>query len=159
MIIRPMTIDDAASVLGIYADGIATGNATFERDVPSWESWDTGHLPAHRFVAQTDNVVGWVAVSAVSGRCVYTGVVESSVYVAEAARGQGVGLRLLTELVESTESHGIWTIQAGIFPENKASVHIHEKAGFRLIGTQEKLGQMNGQWRDVLLMERRSLAI
>jgi phosphinothricin acetyltransferase len=90
---------------------------------------------------------------------VYTGVVESSVYVAEAARGQGVGLRLLTELVESTESAGIWTIQAGIFPENNASVHIHEKAGFRLVGTHEKLGQMNGQWRDVLLMERRSLAI
>lgn len=159
MIIRPMTIDDAAAVLGIFAEGIATGHATFERDVPSWKSWDAGHLPAHRFVAETERVVGWVAISAVSGRCVYAGVVESSVYVAEAARGRGVGLRLLTALVETTESDGIWTIQAGIFPENEASVHIHEKAGFRRVGTHEKLGQMNGIWRDVLLLERRSPVI
>lgn len=154
-----MTTHDAPSILSIYQDGIATGDATFETEVPSWDTWDSGHVPDHRFVAQNDRVVGWVAVSPVSGRCVYAGVVECSVYVAESERGHGVGFRLLTTLVESTESAGIWTIQAGIFPENLASVHIHEKAGFRRVGTHEKLGKMNGRWRDVLLLERRSQAI
>lgn len=159
MLIRPMTIEDQAAVLAIYEDGIATGDATFERQVPTWESWDSSHLGAHRFVAETDQVVGWVAGSAVSGRCVYAGVIESSVYVASEGRGQGVGFELLNALVESTEHAGIWTIQAGIFPENRASIQIHEKAGFRTVGTHEKLGQMNGIWRDVVLMERRSSKI
>lgn len=159
MLIRPMTTEDQAAVLGIYEDGIATGDATFESQVPSWESWDSSHLSAHRFVAVTDRVVGWVAASAVSGRCVYAGVIESSVYVASDGRGQGVGFELLSALVQSTEQAGIWTIQAGIFPENLSSIHIHEKAGFRSVGIHEKLGQMNGIWRDVVLMERRSSKI
>jgi len=156
MIIRPMRNHDSTDVLRIYGEGIATGNATFESDVPSWEVWDAGHLEDHRFVCETDSIVGWVAVSAVSGRCVYAGVVEASVYVAATARNLGVGLRLLTKLVESTEASGIWTIQAGVFPENRASIHIHKKAGFRTVGIHEKLGQMNGIWRDVVLLERRS---
>lgn len=151
-----MTDEDQAAVLAIYEGGIATGDATFESQVPTWESWDSSHLAAHRFVAETDRVIGWVAASAVSGRCVYAGVVESSVYVASEGRGQGVGSELLNALVASTEQAGIWTIQAGIFPENRASIHIHEMAGFRTVGIQEKLGQMNGVWRDVVLMERRS---
>lgn len=156
MRIRPMTTDDQADILRIYADGIATGDATFESQVPTWESWDSGHLAAHRFVAETERVVGWVAASAVSSRCVYAGVIESSVYVAAEGRGQGVGSELLNALITSTERAGIWTIQVGIFPENRASIHIHEKAGFRTVGIHEKLGQMNGIWRDVVLLERRS---
>lgn len=159
MLIRPMTTEDQVEVLGIYEQGIATGDATFESQVPTWETWDASHLPAHRFVAETDRVVGWVAASAFSGRSVYAGVIESSVYVAAEGRGQGVGSVLLDALVESTEQAGIWTIQAGIFPENRVSIHIHERAGFRTIGLHEKLGQMNGVWRDVLLMERRSSKI
>ncbi len=159
MLIRPMTTKDQAAVLSIYGDGIATGDATFETQVPSWESWDSSHLSAHRFVAETDRPVGWVAASAVSGRCVYAGVIESSVYVASDGRGQGVGFELLNALAKSTEQAGIWTIQAGIFPENRSSIHIHEKAGFRTVGIHEKLGQMNGIWRDVVLMERRSSKI
>ncbi len=159
MLIRPMTTEDQAAVLGIYEDGIATGHATFESQVPTWDSWDSSHLAAHRYVAEADRVVGWVAASAVSGRCVYAGVIESSVYVASDGRGQGVGSQLLNALVESTERAGIWTIQAGIFPENRSSIHIHEKAGFRTVGIHEKLGQMNGIWRDVVLMERRSSKI
>ena len=154
-----MTTEDQAAVLAIYEDGIATGDATFESQVPSWESWDASHLSAHRFVAETDRLLGWVAASPVSGRCVYAGVIESSVYVASEGRGQGVGSQLLNALVESTEQAGIWTIQAGIFPENHSSIHIHEKAGFRTVGFHEKLGQMNGTWRDVVLMERRSSKI
>ena len=159
MRIRPMTTDDQADILRIYADGIATGDATFESQVPTWQSWDSSHLTAHRFVAETERVVGWVAVSAVSNRSVYAGVIESSVYVAAEGRGQGVGSELLGALVQSTELAGIWTIQAGIFPENLASIHIHKKAGFRTVGIHEKLGQMNGVWRDVVLMERRSSKI
>ena len=154
-----MTTDDQADILRIYADGIATGDATFESQVPTWQSWDSSHLTAHRFVAETERVVGWVAVSAVSNRSVYAGVIESSVYVAAEGRGQGVGSELLGALVQSTELAGIWTIQAGIFPENHASIHIHKKAGFRTVGIHEKLGQMNGVWRDVVLMERRSSKI
>jgi phosphinothricin acetyltransferase len=144
-------------VAGIYAEGIATGQATFETEVPAWERWDAAHLPAHRFVAlHGDEVVGWVAVSRVSDRCVYGGVVESSVYVAERARGRGVGRLLLERLVASTEAGGIWTLQCGIFPENAASVRLHERAGFVVVGRRERLGKLNGVWRDVLLLERRS---
>ncbi len=141
----------------VYAEGIATGNATFETEVPSWEAWDAGHLPEHRFVAlRDDEVVGWVAVSPVSDRCVYGGVVENSVYVAEDARGQGIGLRLLEQLAASTEAAGFWTIQTGIFPENDVSVRLHERAGFEVVGRRKRLGRRNGEWRDVLLLERRS---
>ena len=144
-------------VARVYAEGIAAGNATFETEVPSWEAWDADHLPEHRFVALHDgDVVGWVAVSPVSDRCVYGGVVENSVYVAEDARGQGIGLRLLEQLAASTEAAGIWTIQTGIFPENDVSVRLHERAGFEVVGRRKRLGMRNGEWRDVLLLERRS---
>jgi phosphinothricin acetyltransferase len=149
--------DDVAR---IYAEGIATGDATFETEVPSWEQWDAAHLPRHRFVAVADGrVAGWVAVSPVSGRCVYAGVVENSVYVAEEARGRGIGRALLTALVESTEAAGIWTIQTGIFPENSASLRVHEQAGYRVVGRRERIGQLNGVWRDVVFLERRSAAV
>jgi phosphinothricin acetyltransferase len=144
-------------VARIYAEGIATGNATFETEVPSWEEWDRAHLDEHRFVALRDGVVvGWVAVSPVSGRCVYAGVVENSVYVAGRARGLGVGRLLLERLAESTEARGIWTIQTGIFPENEASVRLHERVGFEVVGRRRRIGKLHGAWRDVLLLERRS---
>jgi len=144
-------------VARVYEEGITTGNATFETEVPSWEAWDAAHLPEHRLVALRDGeVVGWVAVSPVSERCVYGGVVENSAYVAEAARGQGIGLRLLEQLAASTEAAGIWTIQTGIFPENDVSVRVHERAGFEVVGRRKRLGKLAGEWRDVLLLERRS---
>jgi phosphinothricin acetyltransferase len=141
----------------IYQQGIATGNATFETETPTWEAWDAGHLPTCRLVAGKDGrIVGWAALSPVSGRCVYAGVAEVSVYVAADARGQGIGKALLSALVEASEQEGIWTLQAGIFPENEASIALHKRCGFRVLGRQERLGQMDGVWRDVLLMERRS---
>jgi len=152
--LRPEHWEDVAR---IYAEGIATGNATFETEVPSWERWDAGHLAAHRFVAVDDGrVVGWVATSAVSDRCVYAGVVENSVYVAAGARGRGIGRALLEALIESTEAAGIWTIQTGIFPENEASVRLHERVGFRIVGRRERIGQLKGLWRDVVFLEHRS---
>ena len=147
-------------VARIYAEGIATGDATFETEVPSWERWDATHLAAHRFVAVDEGrVVGWVAVGPVSDRCVYDGVVENSVYVAAEARGRGVGRALLDALIASTEAAGIWTIQTGVFPENEASVRLHERAGFRVVGRRERIGRLNGDWRDVLFLERRSAAV
>jgi phosphinothricin acetyltransferase len=144
-------------VARVYAEGISTGNATFETEVPTWEAWDSSHLPEHRLVASRGSqVVGWAAVSPVSDRCVYGGVVENSVYVAEAARGQGVGQRLLEELIASTEASGIWTIQTGIFAENEGSIHLHERVGFEVVGRRKRVGKLNGVWRDVLLLERRS---
>ena len=144
-------------VARIYAEGIATGDATFETEVPGWERWDAAHLAAHRFVALREGkVVGWVAVSPVSDRCVYGGVVENSVYVDEIARGLGVGRLLLERLAASTEAAGIWTIQTGIFSENEASLRLHERVGFEVVGRRKRLGKLNGVWRDVLLLERRS---
>jgi L-amino acid N-acyltransferase YncA len=144
-------------VVRIYADGITTGNATFETDVPSWEQWDRAHMAEHRFVALRDGaLVGWVAVSPVSDRCVYGGVVENSVYVDEQVRGQGVGRLLLKRLIASTEEAGIWTIQTGIFPENETSIRLHERVGFEVVGRRKRLGKLHGVWRDVLLLERRS---
>ncbi|MFL6130422.1 MAG: GNAT family N-acetyltransferase [Mycobacteriales bacterium] len=148
---------DWASVRAIYAEGIATGHATFETEVPAWPRWDAGHLPEHRLVAVSGGwVVGWAAVSPVSDRCAYAGVVEHSVYVAEQARGRGVGRLLLAALVESTERAGIWTIQTGVFPENAASLALHRAAGFRVVGVRERPGRLHGRWRDVVAMERRS---
>jgi L-amino acid N-acyltransferase YncA len=147
-------------VARIYADGIATGDATFETEVPDWERWDAGHLPDHRFVAlRGRTAVGWVAVSPVSDRCAYGGVVENSVYVAPEARGAGVGRLLLERLIGSTEAAGIWTIQTGIFPENAASVRLHERVGFEVVGRRKRLGKLHGVWRDVLLLERRSAVV
>lgn len=158
--IEPLRVEHWPEVARIYAEGIATGDATFETDVPSWEQWDGSHLSEHRFVALRDDVVlGFAAVSAVSDRCVYGGVVENSVYVAESARGAGVGRSLLERLIASTESAGIWTIQSGIFPENLASLALHERVGFRVVGRRARLGKLNHVWRDVLLVERRSAAI
>jgi arsenite methyltransferase len=152
-----MADSHADVVLAIYQAGLDTGNASFETTAPSWPVWSAAHLPEHRFVAVAgDEVVGWVAVSAVSSRRVYAGVVEHSVYVAPAAKGQGIGRRLLDAMITSTEAAGIWTIQAGVFPENSASLTLHHVAGFRVIGVRERVGQHHGRWRDVVLLERRS---
>lgn len=157
MTIRPLTAADYPRVREIYLEGIATGHATFETGAPDWEGWDRKFLQKCRLVAESDGrVLGWAGLSAVSDRCVYGGVGEVAVYVAAEARGKGVGTRLLDALVEASEEAGLWTLQAGIFPENAGSVRIHEKCGFRVIGTRERLGKMGGRWRDVLLLERRS---
>jgi L-amino acid N-acyltransferase YncA len=159
--INHMQPTDWANVAQIYAEGIATGHATFQKDIPDWVSWDAAHLPFGRLIAQnTEGVVlGWAALTAVSGRCVYAGVAELSVYVAATARGQGVGKLLMTDLIQASENNGIWTLQAGIFLENTGSVQLHLKSGFRQIGFREKVGQMDGIWRDTLLFERRSRVV
>jgi L-amino acid N-acyltransferase YncA/2-polyprenyl-3-methyl-5-hydroxy-6-metoxy-1,4-benzoquinol methylase len=156
--IAPMGEEHAAAVLDILQAGIDTGNATFEVAPSDWRTWDGAHLPGHRFVALDDDghVLGWIAASPTSSRCVYAGVVEHSVYVAPTARGRGVGSALLDALIASTEQTGIWTIQSGIFPENTASRALHERAGFRELGTRERIGQHHGRWRDVIAIERRS---
>ena len=157
MVIAPLTPEDWDAVRSIYLEGIATGNATFAQSAPEWDEWDAGHLKTCRLVARSGGgVLGWAALSSVSGRCVYAGVAEVSIYVAARARGQGVGAALLARLVRDSEEAGIWTLQGGIFPENAASIRLHERAGFRMVGTRERLGSMNGRWRDVVLMERRS---
>jgi L-amino acid N-acyltransferase YncA len=151
-----MSAGDWEDVRRIYAEGIATGNATFETEPPSWESWDSAHRKDCRLVASDgDALLGWAALSRVSERCAYGGVAEVSVYVGSAARGRGVGRTLLSELVRASEEAGIWTLQAGVFPENKASIAIHQKCGFRVVGVREKLGRLAGVWRDVVLLERR----
>ena len=159
--IAELGIDHAEQVLTIYQLGIDEGNATFETTAPEWEAFDKAKLPAHRLVALDENgrVLGWAAVTAVSDRCVYGGVVEHSVYVHPDARGRGVGAALLDALISSTEAAGIWTIQSGIFPENTASLALHRRAGFRVVGTRERIGRHHGTWRDVVLLERRSPAV
>jgi len=155
--LRPMTPDDWQQVASVYREGIATGNATFETDVPSWETWDDGHLPTARLVADDNGtVVGWAALSPVSDRCAYGGVAEASVYVAASARGRGVGRALLEETIRVSEEAGIWTLQGGVFPENEASLALLARCGFRAVGLRERLGSMDGRWRDVVLLERRS---
>jgi L-amino acid N-acyltransferase YncA len=155
-----MMAADWPRVRAIYDEGIATGDATFQTEAPPWDAWDAGHLPHSRLVACQDGVVlGWAALSPVSARRVYSGVAEVSVYVAAQARGRRVGLALLQRLIGESEEHGIWTLQAGIFPENRASIVLHERCGFRLVGRRERLGQMRGRWRDVLLLERRSITV
>jgi L-amino acid N-acyltransferase YncA len=155
-----MAADDWTAVRAIYLEGIATGNATFETAAPKWEAWDRAHLGSCRFVALSQGAIaGWAALSAVSSRCVYAGVAEVSVYVAGRARGKGVGLALMTGLVAESEKEGIWTLQAGIFPENVASVELHKRVGFRVVGKRERVGCMDGRWRDVVLMERRSTIV
>ncbi len=158
MQIVPMTAAHAERVLAVYAEGIAEGDSTFETTVPAWAAFDAARLAGHRFVALDDNgeVLGWVAVSAVSSRAAYAGVVEHSVYVSRSARRLGVGLALLRALIESTEAAGIWTVQSGTFPENHGSRRLHQRAGFREVGVRERIGQRDGVWRDVILLERRS---
>jgi phosphinothricin acetyltransferase len=154
---KPLRVEHWEKVRTIFAEGIASGQATFETEAPEWAVWDRGHLLDPRLVAvEADEIVGWAAVSPVSGRCVYGGVAEVSVYVAAAARGRGVGRLLLPELVQASERAGIWTLQAGIFIGNEASIRLHRACGFREVGVRERLGALNGVWRDVLLMERRS---
>jgi L-amino acid N-acyltransferase YncA len=158
--IRALTRADWPRVEAIYAEGIATGNATFDTEPPSWEEFDAARLPEHRFVAvENGEVVGWIAVSPTSARKCYAGVVENSVYVAEAARGRGVGRALMDALLASTDAAGIWTIETGVFPENRATLALHERAGFRVVGRRERIAQLDGVWRDTLLLERRSASI
>ncbi|MFD3682193.1 GNAT family N-acetyltransferase [Streptomyces sp. NPDC058613] len=156
--ITPLTEAHADEVLAIYQAGIDEGNATFETTAPTWAQFDAVKLPGHRFAALETNgkLLGWVAASKVSDRCAYAGVVEHSVYVRPGARGRGVARSLLQALIASTEAAGIWTIQSGIFPENTASFAVHKRAGFRIIGTRERIGRHHGVWRDVVLLERRS---
>ena len=154
---RHLRPDDWPEVARIFAEGIATGNATFETKVPSWEDWDADHLAEHRFVATREGtVLGWIALAPTSARECYAGVAEVSVYVAESARGEGIGAALLKALVESSEGGGIWTLQTGVFPENEVSVGLCGRFGFRVVGRREWLGRLDGVWRDVPLLERRS---
>ncbi|MFE9308154.1 GNAT family N-acetyltransferase [Streptomyces sp. NPDC006706] len=148
----------ADEVLAIYQAGIDEGNATFETTAPTWQAFDAAKLPGHRFVAldEHETVLGWAAATQVSDRCAYAGVVEHSVYVHPGARGRGVASALLKALIDSTEAAGIWTIQSGIFPENAASLALHQRVGFRILGTRERIGRHHGRWRDVVLVERRS---
>jgi phosphinothricin acetyltransferase len=158
VIVRDLTPDDWPAVRAIYEDGIRSG-ATFETEAPSWEAWDASHTEL-RLVAEHDGeVVGWAALSPTSDRCCYRGVGEVSVYVGEAARGSGVGRLLLEELVERSEQAGYWTLNAGLFPENEVSLRLHEACGFRLIGVRERLGQLDGVWRDTIWLERRSTVV
>jgi L-amino acid N-acyltransferase YncA len=155
--LRELLPHDWPEVSRIYAAGIATGNATFETEVPGWEEWDAAHLTEHRLVAvEGGRVVGWVALTGYSERCCYEGVADLSVYVDPASRGRGVGRALLEVLIADSERDGIWTLQAGVFPENAASLALHRRCGFRLVGVRERIGRLGGTWRDVLLLERRS---
>jgi L-amino acid N-acyltransferase YncA len=155
--IETMGAEDWPAVEQIYKQGIATQNATFETESPDWESWNSKHHSHSRLVARLNgNIVGWAALSPVSTRRVYAGVAEVSIYVADAARGKGLGKALLRALIEQSELNGIWTLQAGIFPENAASIALHKSLGFREVGRREKIGQLQGIWRDVILLERRS---
>jgi L-amino acid N-acyltransferase YncA len=159
--IDPMRSSDWPDVRRIYEEGIATGRATFETAAPDWEAWDASHRPECRFVARRDGrVMGWIALSAVSRRSVYRGVAEVSVYVAEEARGSGVGRALFDELIPASEAAGIWTVQAGVMAKNEASLALHERAGFRRVGVREGFGQdAAGEWHDVILLERRSKVV
>ena len=164
---QPLTAAHWPEVQTIYTEGLATGNATFATEAPAWAEWHPGHLTHSRLVAVASDgngkvdgpVLGWAALSPVSGRCVYGGVAEVSVYVATAAQGRGVGRQLLAALVAESEAHGIWTLQAGIFPENTASLRLHGGAGFREVGRRERIGQLHGVWRDTVLHERRSAVV
>jgi len=152
-----MQPEDWPAVRAIYEQGIATGQATFETAAPSWQAWDAGHFVDLRIVAEEDGeVIGWAALSSVSPRACYAGVAEESVYVAEPARGRGVGTALLARLLADADEAGFWTIQTSIFPENVGSIALHRRSGFRLVGTRERIGQLDGVWRDTVLMERRA---
>jgi phosphinothricin acetyltransferase len=160
MEIRTMTSQDWPAVSRIYAEGLSTGMATFETEVPEYTLWDRGHLQLCRFVALKGNeVCGWAALSPVSGRCVYGGVAEVSIYIGQKFRGQGVGEKLLHHLIQESEAAGFWTLQSGIFPENLPSIRLHEKAGFRLLGRREKVGRYKGVWKDNVVYERRSKVV
>ena len=160
MKIRNFKKSDFNSVKSIYQQGIDTGNATFQKKAKGWNEWNSSFLDTCRIVAElNDEVVGWAALSAASKRTVYNGVAEVSIYIAKNYANYGIGNSLLSELVSTSENEGIWTLQAGIFPENEPSIAIHSKNGFKTIGVREKLGKMNGAWRDILFMERRSKVV
>ena len=155
--IAPLRPGDWEEVKAIYLEGIATGNATFETAAPSWEQWDAGHLSFARLVARLESkLIAWAALSPVSQRCVYSGVAEVSVYVSAASRRSGIGRKLLQSLIDESEQNGIWTLQAGMFPENTGSLALHQSCGFREVGRRRRIGKMNGIWRDTILLERRS---
>jgi L-amino acid N-acyltransferase YncA len=158
--VRALLPDDWSAVADIYWEGMRGGLATFETEVPPWEDWDAAHLPGHRLVADLfGEVVGWAALSPASERRCYAGVAENSVYVARTARGRGIGRMLLERLIGGAEAAGIWTIQTSIFPENRASLALHERCGFRVVGTRERIGKRDGIWRDTVMLERRSEVI
>jgi L-amino acid N-acyltransferase YncA len=159
VLIRKLTEKDWPAVRSIFEEGIATGQATFETEAPSWEDWDGAHSLGGLVAAEDGEVVGWAALSPYSARPVYAGVAEESIYVAAGARGRGVGRALLEALIDRSERAGIWTLEAGVFPENRASVTLHLACGFRAVGLRERIGRLNGEWRDVLLLERRSEVI
>jgi L-amino acid N-acyltransferase YncA len=155
--IDTMHADDWPQVRSIYLEGLETGHATFETQAPEWEHWNGSHLAACRLVARSDGrILGWAALSQVSRRKVYEGVTEVSVYIATAARGRGVGDALMAALISDSEAHGVWTLQASVFPENRASVSLHLKHGFREVGRRERIARHHGQWRDTVILERRS---
>jgi L-amino acid N-acyltransferase YncA len=157
IVIGKMLRDDWERIREIYLEGIATGNATFQKEAPSWEEWDRSHNLECRIVARLDDtVMGWAALSPVSSRSVYAGVAEVSIYVSGSGRGKGIGSKLLNCLIEMSEQSGIWTLQSGIFPENISSLKLHSKYGFREVGRRERIGKMDGVWRDTILLERRS---
>jgi phosphinothricin acetyltransferase len=158
--IEAMQDSDWAAVREIYREGIETGNATFQTAAPEWAEWDANHLRHSRLVArQEGSIGGWAALSAVSRRECYSGVAEVSIYIAEAHRGQGLGRRLLAALIAESEAHGMWTLQAGIFPENRGSIALHARLGFREVGVRERIGQRDGRWRNTVLLERRSQSV
>lgn len=160
LIFRELKQTDWESVSRIYQEGLDTGNATFETNIPDWEAWHSGHIKECRIIAEIDHkIVGWAALSPVSSRCVYGGVAEVSVYVSSRFSGQKIGTKLLKRLITESETNGIWTLQAGIFPENKGSIIIHERLGFRQVGYREKIGKMNEVWRDTVLLEKRSVFV
>lgn len=157
MEIRPITKDNFSEVVDIYKQGLATNIATFQNDLPQWEDWNKGHLDFCRIsIYENNKMLGWTALTPVSSRCVYAGVAEVSVYIAQKERGKGIGKILLNELIKQSEANGIWMLQSGIFSENQSSIKLHEKCGFRMVGYREKIGKKNGIWKDNILMEYRS---
>jgi phosphinothricin acetyltransferase len=159
-VVSNMDVGDWEQVRSVYLEGISTGQATLETEAPDWERWNSSHLPHCRLVAKSGETLrGWAALSPVSSRRVYSGVAEVSVYVAEKFRGTGIGLELLSALIICSEQHGIWTLQAGILPENVSSLALHKKCGFREVGRRERIGKLGGMWRDVILLERRSIIV
>lgn len=160
VIINKLLQEDWDQVRDIYLEGIATGHATFQKEAPSWEEWDRGHVSECRIVARLEGkVLGWAALTPVSSRCVYAGVAEVSVYVSQRVAGKGIGSKLLNDLIVKSEEQGYWTLQSSIFPENAASLKIHMNNGFRVLGRRERIGKMDGVWRDTVLLERRSVNV